>query len=67
MLKQDKNSLSKMVGGGVSDSPILLTVLQSTEVNIERGTSGVMGTTATVARLEAICFFVSLEPGVVYM
>ena len=45
-----------------SFSPMLLTALHSTEVNMERGTSGVMGTTATVARLEAMCFLVSLEP-----
>lgn len=41
---------------------MLLMALHSTEVNIDRGTSGVMGTTATVARLDAMCFFVSLEP-----
>ena len=43
--------------------PMLLMALHSTDVNIERGTSGVMGTTATVARLDAMCFLVSLEPG----
>ena len=42
--------------------PMLLIALQRTEVNIERGTSAVMGTTATVARLEAMCFLVSFEP-----
>ena len=41
---------------------MLLTALQSTAENMERGTSGVMGTTATVARLDAMCFLVSLEP-----
>ena len=29
---------------------------------MERGTSGVMGTTAIVARFEVMCFFVSFEP-----
>ena len=42
--------------------PMLLIVLTSIEVNIERGTSGVMGTTATVARFDAMCFLVSFEP-----
>ena len=42
---------------------MLLMALPSTEVNMERGTSGVVGTTATVAKLDAICFLVSFEPG----
>ena len=29
---------------------------------MERGTSGVRDTTATVAKLDAMCFLVSLEP-----
>ena len=41
---------------------MLLIALLSNLVNMESGTSGVMGTTATVARLDAMCF-VSLEPG----
>ena len=41
---------------------MLLMALQRTDVNMERGTSAVMGTTATVARLEAMCFLVSFEP-----
>ena len=42
--------------------PMLLIVLTNIEVNMERGTSGVMGTTATVARFDAMCFLVSFEP-----
>ena len=43
------------------DSPIALIALQSSLVKWERGMSEVMDTTATVARLEAMCFLVSLE------
>ena len=39
----------------------MLIALQSSLVKWERGTSEVMDTTATVARLEAMCFFMSLE------
>ena len=41
---------------------MLLMALQSNDVNMETGTSGVMGTTATVARFDAMCFLVSWEP-----
>ena len=41
---------------------MLLMALHSSDVNIERGTSGVIGTTVTVARLDAMCFLVSLGP-----
>ncbi len=35
--------------------------LQSSRVKWDRGTSVVMGTTATVDKLEAMCFFTSTE------
>ena len=40
---------------------MVLIALQSSLVKWERGMSEVMATTATVARLEAMCFLVSVE------
>ena len=39
-----------------------LMALHSSLVKWERGTSVVMGTTATVARLDVMCFLMSVEP-----
>ena len=46
----------------VRASPMALMALHSSLVKWERGTSVVMGTTATVARLDVMCFLMSVEP-----
>ena len=48
--------------GMSSHSPMAPMALHSSLVKWERGTSVVMGTTATVARLDVMCFFRSAEP-----
>lgn len=42
--------------------PIVLTAAHKCLVKLSSGTSRVMGTTATVDKLDTMCFFASCEP-----